>query len=1206
MRFRIIHIHSIRVNSLVHPHTDISSDMQMLAHLIIDGNIVKQSDTVMPEASGISWKLKFDCKIPSDALVFSLAVLRKNLPSGSRLLAHAEIARGEALTLGEQKKPLILQLIKVDPDGPSFEIRAGFSVSESTIESRPNDLDSIRLGPLDSRAIVQSLESMSSFADKNRGPMPAYAELEAMHERILLLPITSQYRARFLNALGAIGVECYRGRNALNDLHHAIWAHTDAVRDNSAVAAHLADLGVALWERFQRVADVLDIDKSVELLTRASDISPNEYSIMISLGNSLQTRFQRLGNLEDLSEAIAMLKHALRCMPRSDDLEATTNRGRCLNNLGGALTARFNRLGNLGDINESLLALKKALDLLPATDKPSCLTNIGNSLQHRFERLGDLSDINHAVSALTQAVRSSTSDDKKFLILAVLGDCLQMRFDRLGNLDDLNKTVEVTKEAVNQCPRDHPRRFSCLKCLGGALQRRFGRLHDVNDIHEAVVVFKDASGLVTNDNPAKVEALAHLGQAQLHLFLRVENLSDLNDAILALSSALRLCPDGYPFRAAQMGVLAFAIFTRFIRRGDDNDCERAIALAAEAAYTEAGPTTLRFTAALNWAQMLQHRTMIKSLPHFADHESFDDSKMQQHWQNLLSQPEEQARLMLQFCSEAIPAYTAALQLLPELSWLGLSISDRHHHIGTPARFIAGHTAVRDAIDSSRYAKAVDRNFTAGRVVRDAVGAAIGAQEYAKAVEWLEQGRSIVWGQISELRSPVVALRQSHPDLADNFLLLSNELERAGTRKTTVPPHNPSADGGQWTFEGQEYHEAALSREMLLKEIRALDKFDGFLLPKTISELAAAAQRGPVVVLVVCAWEVSALVLMPGLDNDVLHIPLPDFGRLSLSAAEESLKRLLPGHGRGERLAGRRQGQMPPEAEFEHVLAELWKRVAWPVLQGLGYTSPPKNPQRIWWCLTGPLTFIPIHAAGLYGEDDGFGSKLSDFVISSYTPSLNALIEAFRCQAHPREVQLLAVAQPSAHGQSYIPGTKKELDDLQELAQATEPKISLLRFDGNAATVEIVRQGMRESGWVHFACHGIQSATNPTESALLLSGSSRLTLSEIIELNLPHADFAFLSACQTATGAKNLEEEAVHLAAGMMSAGYRSVIATMWSIMDEDAPNVAADVYAHLFKTSPPDPTRAAEALHLAVRKLQHGEGEKKSFFHWVPFIHVGA
>jgi CHAT domain-containing protein len=75
---------------------------------------------------------------------------------------------------------------------------------------------------------------------------------------------------------------------------------------------------------------------------------------------------------------------------------------------------------------------------------------------------------------------------------------------------------------------------------------------------------------------------------------------------------------------------------------------------------------------------------------------------------------------------------------------------------------------------------------------------------------------------------------------------------------------------------------------------------------------------------------------------------------------------------------------------------------------------------------------------------------------------------------------------------------------------------------------------------------------------------------------------------------------------MQLAGYKGVIATMWTIMDNDAPQVASSVYEHLLDVSPPDPTRAAEALHLAVRKLREEGNGYRSFFHWVPFIHIGV
>jgi CHAT domain-containing protein len=115
----------------------------------------------------------------------------------------------------------------------------------------------------------------------------------------------------------------------------------------------------------------------------------------------------------------------------------------------------------------------------------------------------------------------------------------------------------------------------------------------------------------------------------------------------------------------------------------------------------------------------------------------------------------------------------------------------------------------------------------------------------------------------------------------------------------------------------------------------------------------------------------------------------------------------------------------------------------------------------------------------------------------------------------------------------------------------------------------------------------------------------LELSTIITKSFPHADFAFLSACQTATGDEKLSEEAVHLAAGLMLAGYRSVIATMWSIKDKDAPVIADHVYSELFSEAEPDSTKAAIALHRAVKYLRQQEGDL-AFLSWVPFIHVGV
>jgi CHAT domain-containing protein len=252
-------------------------------------------------------------------------------------------------------------------------------------------------------------------------------------------------------------------------------------------------------------------------------------------------------------------------------------------------------------------------------------------------------------------------------------------------------------------------------------------------------------------------------------------------------------------------------------------------------------------------------------------------------------------------------------------------------------------------------------------------------------------------------------------------------------------------------------------------------------------------------------------------------------------------------------------------------------------------------------LTGPLTFLPIHAAGLYEANESLvlGSKLVDYAVSSYTPSLTALIDGSRPQAQSQaESKLLAVALPKESGLHFA---QEEIDRIENHVR----NFPFLKLMESSATVQAVVKGMQECAWVHFACHGIQNISAPTESALLLAGNEHLTLSKISRLSLPHAKLAYLSACQTATGAENLSEEAVHLTAGMLLAGYCGVVGTMWSIRDGDAPEVADAVYAHLFKESHPDPTQAAFALHAAVKKLHESSKVKKSFLSWVPYIHVG-
>jgi CHAT domain-containing protein len=249
-------------------------------------------------------------------------------------------------------------------------------------------------------------------------------------------------------------------------------------------------------------------------------------------------------------------------------------------------------------------------------------------------------------------------------------------------------------------------------------------------------------------------------------------------------------------------------------------------------------------------------------------------------------------------------------------------------------------------------------------------------------------------------------------------------------------------------------------------------------------------------------------------------------------------------------------------------------------------------------------FLPIHAAGFYDTQHSQpGYKLSDFVVSSYVPTLSILVPSPNPSAAPSgDLCLLAVRQPPSDGLIRLPGVATELEHIRTVIR-NSPSARTTLLESSVGTVEEVLALMKEADWVHFACHGIQDSARPTESGLCLADGRRLKISDIIALSRPHGGLAFLSACETAMGDEGLSDEAIHIAAGMLFAGYAGVVGTMWKISDKLAPDVTRNVYVQLFRNGTrPDYREAARALHGAVGCLRESGA---SFVTWLPFIHVG-
>jgi CHAT domain-containing protein len=270
-----------------------------------------------------------------------------------------------------------------------------------------------------------------------------------------------------------------------------------------------------------------------------------------------------------------------------------------------------------------------------------------------------------------------------------------------------------------------------------------------------------------------------------------------------------------------------------------------------------------------------------------------------------------------------------------------------------------------------------------------------------------------------------------------------------------------------------------------------------------------------------------------------------------------------------------------------VLDGLRRNLVAPVLAALEYQEPLTDQAtgpRVWWCPTGPLAVLPLHAAAI------------DHVISSYTITLTALLNS-RTRPPPTGLpRLLAVGMPDTPNQPSLPWVREELDRID----ASIPIIT--RVEHPLASRRLVLDALGRHTWAHFAGHAGAYQDKPTDPAIVLSDGP-LHVTQIATRQLRAAEFIYLSACRTFLGDGDLQDESIHLAAACQFAGYRHVVASLWPLGDQDAARYAEEVYRQLADTADdgrPDLGQAAMALHRATRRLRSKRPDL-----WAPYLHLG-
>jgi uncharacterized protein YaiI (UPF0178 family) len=742
---------------------------------------------------------------------------------------------------------------------------------------------------------------------------------------------------------------------------------------------------------------------------------------------------------------------------------------------------------------------------------------------------------------------------------------LSTRFDHRGNAEDLDEAIALHREALALRQVGHTYRSSSLNNLANRLSTRFDHRGNAEDLDEAIALHREALVLHPVGHTYRSMSLNNLALELSTRFDRRGNGDDLDEAIALHREALALHPVGHTYRSSSLNNLAVQLSTRFDHRGSGEDLNesREHLLCALTLMTQYDPRRLRVHESLATVYLSFHRSGLDGARPGEDTDSLNAAM--QHFKAAANVVPGGLQFRLRVC----------------LRWV--LHADQHKHdtvleaYGTSMQLLDAYMSATGSV-SSRHSAMKDFPPT---LAVNAASCALRSGDVRRAVELLEQGRTIIWTQMTRLRTPLDSLqtRGDHAvTLMKRFRDLSSLLDK---------PSASHADATQSVDDevaATRYRRVVEDWNGVVEEIRTIEGFSRFLLPPLFSDFHEAARDGPVVMLIASRSSCDAIIIPHQQPPTSIQLPI-NFENLSglMLALREAV----------EKEAGPK-GNQPA---LTKVLRKLWDVVVRPVVKKLVEFAP--RGSRIWWCPTSVFNFLPLHAAGEYRAN---GESLSQLYISSYTPSLTALMRARRSHDRCPSVPFAVIGQncPAGHS-STLEFVEPELELVQRLLPPP-PAVSLTKITSVDATRSAALRALQDNTWLHFSCHGTQNHKDPFSSAFLMRDQP-LSLLDITQMDLSQHQFAFLSACETAVGVLTTPDEVIHLAASLQFAGVQSVVGTLWKVNDWTVQRLVEAFYKNMCGDGTMNSKRAARALHQAVHSL--ARDKDMPLDQRIVFMHIG-
>lgn len=981
---------------------------------------------------------------------------------------------------------------------------------------------------------------------------------------------------------GLMGIAVRTGRAEL--FTEVVATHREAVAMSSAgdffYVHQLMGLGEALLALAEFCSDPEALEEGVGVL-RAAVAASGEATYggadcRTALGDALR-------NLARLTADPAALEESVQCHREAIAMAAGSPAPVALLGLANSLGALYRHTRDVRQSDEAMRHFRAALAALqPATSevRGSILTGLGYAQWSRAVDSGDEILMDCAVGTLREAVTHAPKA-RLGMALTNLGGALMDRGRTTGNRVWLAEAVTVLRRSVKDSPPTAMERSQHLNNLAEALRCWYEAVGDTSAADEAVALLREAMAVQHGDRMGAEMAAVNLGVLLTNRAQSDKDPHVAGEARRVLEEVVAEFGEQHPLRsfALQKLTIACAVVARLAQERTGAMARQALHRAVAAAQ-ESLVGTSEGHPDHGYSQLL---LAVAQLDRAALGEQVDLVEVARVARSCARNPVAHGGARLQAArawglasvkaghsADALEGYAYAVGLLPGIAPRSLARADQEARL-----------RVSEGLAS------------------DAAALALNEGAAGRALALLEQGRGVLLAQGLENRADVSRLHDLAPDLAAEFERIRDQLSEppqlspmlsAKVDSLAAPPHGAHEAG----MIAEARHALARRWDQLLQEIRELPGLEGFLCPPSIPELVASAAEGPVVVVNVSIYRCDALVVTADAGIDV--VPLPDLTlKATMSRAAEFIDGMdtaYGGNGVDNAVAMMRT--------LSGTLGWLWDTVAAPVLDRLGLDAVPRDGApwpRLWWCATGWLSFLPLHAAGRGAADSG--TWVIDRAVSSYTPTLRALVRARGglTPGAPARPSPLVVALAETPGAAPLPGVSQEAALLTELFPAGR------LLAGPDATVEAVGRALEAHPWVHFSCHGVSELLSPSQSGLILY-DGRLTASDAAAQRPRSPELAVLSACSASQGGITLSDEVVQLASSFQLAGYPHVIGTLWPIADKLATRLTEEFYTALAEDiargRPIDP---ATALHRPVRSLRNRYAQAPHL--WAAHIHTG-